>query len=37
MIYGQRRAAVQETRTAFVRKWRLSCKAVTAGFEEPGE
>lgn len=37
MIYGEDRAAVEKARVAFVRKWRLRCKAVVASLEEAGD
>ena len=37
MIYAESRAAVEQARVGFVRKWKLRCKAVAASFEEAGE
>jgi putative transposase len=37
MIYGEDCAAVEKASVAFVRKWRLRCKAVVASLEEAGE
>jgi putative transposase len=34
MIYAESRAAVEEARVGFARKWRLRCKAVASSFEE---
>ena len=37
MIYADSREAVRTAHTAFVRKWRLRCKAVVSSLEEAGE
>ncbi len=37
MIYAESRQAVEQARTAFSRKWKLRCKAVSASFEEAGD
>ena len=37
MIYAESRAAVEQARVGFLRKWRLRCKAVSASFAEAGE
>jgi putative transposase len=37
MIYGESREVVEKARIAFVRKWRLRCKAVMTSLEEAGE
>jgi transposase-like protein len=37
MIYTADRAAVEKARVAFVRKWKLRCKAVSTSFEEAGD
>jgi transposase-like protein len=37
MIYGENREAVEKARVAFVRKWKLRCKAVVASLEEAGD
>jgi len=37
MIYAESRAAAEQARVGFVRKWRLRCKAVTLSFEEAGD
>lgn len=37
LIYAKTAAAVQAKRKAFVRKWRLKCKAVADSFEEAGD
>ena len=34
MIYADSRAAVEQARIGFLRKWKLRCKAVAASFEE---
>jgi putative transposase len=37
MIYAPSRAAVEQARVGFLRKWKLRCKAVSASFEEAGD
>ena len=37
MIYAATAAEVQTRRKAFLRKWRLKCRAVADSFEEAGE
>jgi putative transposase len=37
MIYAASREAVEQARVAFLRKWKLRCKAVSASFEEAGD
>jgi transposase-like protein len=37
MIYAESRAAVEEARVGFARKWQLRCKAVASSFEEAGD
>jgi transposase-like protein len=37
MIYADSRAAVEQARIGFMRKWKLRCKAVSASFEEAGD
>ncbi|MYG63552.1 MAG: IS256 family transposase [Synechococcus sp. SB0675_bin_7] len=37
MIYAPTAAQVQERRTAFLRKWRLKCRAVADSLQEAGE
>ena len=37
MVYAENREAVERARTAFLRKWRLRCKAVVSSFEEAGD
>ena len=37
MIYAASREAVEQARVGFLRKWKLRCKAVSAGFEEAGD
>lgn len=37
MIYGEDREAVEKARVAFVRKWKLRCKAVVSSLEEAGD
>jgi transposase-like protein len=37
MIYAETAAAVQTRRKAFLRKWRLKCRAVADSLEEAGE
>jgi transposase-like protein len=37
MIYAQSRAAVEQARSGFLRKWKLRCKTVSTSFEEAGE
>lgn len=37
MIYAEDRAAVEKARVAFVRNWKLRCKAVVASLEEAGD
>ena len=37
LIYAKTAVAVQAKRKAFVRKWRLKCKAVADSFEEAGD
>ena len=37
MIYATSPAAIEERRRAFIRKWRLKCKAVADSFEEAGD
>jgi transposase-like protein len=37
MIYADSRAAVERARTAFARKWKLRCQAVSQSFEEAGD
>jgi putative transposase len=34
MIYAPNRAAVEQARVGFLRKWKLRCKAASASFEE---
>src|SRR5207237_3963960 len=37
MIYAASAAEIEERRRAFIRKWRLKCKAVADSLEEAGE
>jgi putative transposase len=37
MIYAESRAAVEQARSGFLRKWKLRCKTVSTSFEEAGE
>jgi transposase-like protein len=37
MIYAPSRGAVEQARVAFLRKWKLRCKAISASFEETGD
>ena len=37
MIYAESRAAVEQARVGFARKWKLRCQAVSASFEEAGD
>jgi putative transposase len=37
MIYAESRAAVEQARIGFLRKWKLRCKTVSTSFEEAGE
>lgn len=37
MLYAETRAAVERARAGFVKKWRLRCPPVIAGFEEAGD
>jgi transposase-like protein len=37
MVYAETREAVEQTRTSFLRKWRLRCKVVVSSFEEAGD
>ena len=37
MIYADSRAAVERARTAFARKWKLRCQAVSQSFEQAGD
>jgi transposase-like protein len=37
MIYAPSRAAVEQARVGFLRKWKLRCKAVSSSFEEAGD
>ena len=37
MIYAESRAAVEQARRGFARKWKLRCQAVYASFEEAGD
>ena len=37
MIYADTRAAVEQARVAFTRKWKLRCTAVSASFAEAGD
>ena len=37
MIYAPSREAVEQAHVAFLRKWQLRCKAVSASFEEAGD
>lgn len=37
MIYGETRAAVDQARQRFVKKWRLQCPAVVESFDEAGD
>ncbi len=37
MLYAESRAAVEQARVAFARKWRLRCQAVAKSFEEAGD
>ncbi|MGC1812168.1 MAG: IS256 family transposase, partial [Candidatus Binataceae bacterium] len=37
MIYADSRAALEQARVAFTRKWQLRCKAVSASFAEAGD
>jgi putative transposase len=37
MIYADGREAVAHARRSFMRKWKLSCQAVGASFEEAGD
>jgi putative transposase len=37
MVYAATREAVEHARAAFLRKWRLRCKAVVSSFEEAGD
>ncbi len=36
-IYADTAAEVEKRRKAFLRKWRLKCKAVAASLEEAGD
>jgi transposase-like protein len=37
MIYGETKAEVEKRRKAFLRKWRIKCKAVADSLEEAGD
>ena len=37
MIYAETKAEIEQRRKAFLRKWRLKCKAVADSLEEAGE
>ena len=37
MIYAETKAEIEERRKAFLRKWRLKCKAVADSLEEAGD
>ena len=37
MIYAESRAAMEQARVGFTRKWRLRCQAVAKSFEEAGD
>ena len=37
MIYGPSREDVEQARVAFLRKWKLRCKAVSSSFEGAGD
>ncbi len=37
MVYADSREAVEHARAAFLRKWRLRCKAVVSSLEEAGD
>jgi putative transposase len=37
MIYATSAAEIEARRRAFIRKWRLKCKAVADSLEEPGD
>lgn len=37
MIYAETKAAIEQRRKAFLRKWRLKCKAVADSLEEAGD
>jgi transposase-like protein len=37
LIYAESRAAVEQARLGFVRKWKLRCKAAASSLEEAGE
>ena len=37
MIYADSPAEIEERRRAFIRKWRLKCKAVADSLEEAGD
>jgi putative transposase len=37
MIYAETRQAIEARRTAFIRKWRLKCRAVADSLEEAGD
>lgn len=37
MIYAETKAGVEKHRRAFLRKWRLKCKAVADSLEEAGD
>lgn len=37
MVYGETREEVEAARAAFLKKWRLRCKAVVESLEEAGE
>ena len=37
MIYAETKAAIEQRRRAFLRKWRLKCRAVADSLEEAGD
>jgi transposase-like protein len=37
MVYAETRAAIEQRRKAFLRKWRLKCPAVADSLEEAGD
>jgi putative transposase len=37
MIYGENKAEIEKRRKAFLRKWRIKCKAVADSLEEAGD
>ncbi len=37
MVYAKTKSEVEEKRKAFIRKWRLKCRAVADSLEEAGD